>query len=388
MKKWLVILLSFIAVAAFGQATKLDAVKLVKNGPAGYYYRANSGGTANEWASPATAREDLNYWTLNSGNVFYSGNVGVGINPAYKLHVNGKVVIGPNFQLVSDGGEAGEFATVGDFNFYTNVPVAILPSGTAKITIKKANGFVGIGTDSPSDKLTVNAGGIRATGASAGTITSDALAGTANRLVWTTATGVLGFADASVTSSSTQVNITAQGTRNMRIGAGGNTILATGTDRNLEVRDDGSIQLHGGLTADPSSPNVAAIWWNTTSTRAKYRKDGSTTVTFANLEEDIVGLADAIGTTTHTPGGTTRLVRYDAVSNAVTATLGAGMDEGQTYTFPCTRNATNAVTFSAASGYNFRESGNSTLFTTSLTAVAHTTYQAKRFGTVIYIGKI
>ena len=83
----------------------------------------------------------------------------------------------------------------------------------------------------------------------------------------------------------------------------------------------------------------------------------------------------------------TRLVRYDANTNAVTVTLGAGLDEGLEYTFPVTRNTVNAVTFTAASGHSFRESGNTTLFTTSATAAMFQTYWARRFGATIYIGK-
>lgn len=610
MKRLLVaILLLFSGLAAFSQATQVDAVKLVKNGPAGYYYRANAGGTANEWASPATARADLNYWTESGGNVsrgsgnveiaagnlifpsaamqYVRNNLGVdviGITPGYS---NTQVVF-PRGAAVYTAGTTSRALTISaiagyvtstdifsvssstgtnwlsysvdkGFNTGSLTPIKFSPQGYETMIISanaSGSGYIGIGT-SPTDNkveifttstanntagLSVSATGAQsaygygglfsktgagliniglqasasggtynwsarfpqtvvvgslanlpagilsvsqdggslngysqganvlslmnannganaavsfgyyvgfeqianmqavrrgfggngagvgslkiyaqnynvspfffqmwAAGASlglpentppseafhmygnfraSGTLISDALIGTANRLPYATSTGALGFADASITTSSTQVDIAAQGTRNMRIGAGGNTILATGTDRNLEVRDDGSIQLHGGLTADPSSPNVAAFWWNSTSTRAKYRKDGSTNRTIANLEDDILGLADAIVASTHTPGGTTRLVRYDGNANAVTATLGVDLEEYQKYTFPCTRNATNAVTFSAASGYSFRESGNPTLFTTSLTAAAHTTYVAQRVGTVIYIGKL
>lgn len=277
-------------------------------------------------------------------------------------------------------------------------------AGTKIWVTNAGSGRFGIG-NSPTVRLDVAAGGVRFRDfTTAGNIISNdasgnlssiapssllfsSLAGTGTRMVTASATGGLSFVDLSASTSSTLITLAAQGTRNLRLGAGGSTTtVATGADRNLTVRDDGSISLYTGLTADPSTPFPASIYYRSDLGRFMLR-NGVSTATAAQVETDIVGTANAIIATTHTPGGSERFVRYDANANAQTVTLGGSLDEGFEYNFVCTRNGTNAIAFAAESGYSFIVEGVASLFVSSYTAAAYEHIEAHRRGTVIYIDK-
>ncbi|MFA5886351.1 MAG: hypothetical protein WC863_01070 [Patescibacteria group bacterium] len=82
-----------------------------------------------------------------------SGNVGIGINPSHKLDVNGTINIARGSNLFFGSGDAGlssNFGTTGYLAFNTWGPA----SYTEKMRIDGA-GNVGIGTTTPSKKLTI-----------------------------------------------------------------------------------------------------------------------------------------------------------------------------------------------------------------------------------------
>ncbi|CAM1374083.1 hypothetical protein [Tenacibaculum xiamenense] len=110
-----------------------------------------------EFASGSGAREgyigndnnNMQYVAEQGAHLFQGGNVGVGVAPSFKLHVNGRTKL--------DGSDAGTWIEAGatdwflgrsgsDLRFYNNGD---------RLTMKP-NGNVGIGVASPSSKLDVN----------------------------------------------------------------------------------------------------------------------------------------------------------------------------------------------------------------------------------------
>lgn len=281
-------------------------------------------------------------------------------------------------------------------------------AGTKIWVTNAGSGRFGIG-NSPSARLDVAAGGIRfrdftipgnvlSISNASGDLSSVApsslafsqLTGTGTRMVTTTPTGSLSFADLSVSTSSSLVNLTAQSTRNLRMGSGGATLtLATGTDRSLTIRDDGSVSLHTGLTSDPASSFAASIWYradaDANAGRFRLRK-ASTTATISEVETDVVGTAPTAYSANFTLGADGAfIVIADANTSTVTVTLDATMREGIDYIVSCRRNATNAITFDAATGYNLDASGQSALNDDPFTASAHAVYYVRRVGTNIIV---
>jgi hypothetical protein len=106
-------------------------------------------------------------------------------------------------------------------------------------------------------------------------------------------------------------------------------------------------------TSDPTA-NDYTIWANSTTARFKYQGD-DTPKTFANLEDDVVGLYD-LATTNITLGANLKQ-EVDANGGAITVTVGSAMREGIVYKFRCRRNGTNTVTLSAESGFNIAVDG-------------------------------
>jgi hypothetical protein len=101
---------------------------------------------------------DLLFWTGSSGTmaekmrIDSAGNVGIGVeNPATALHLSGAVGATSIIKMsVSDGTawELGERATAGHFTFREL-------DGNKDVLTMKSTGYVGIGTDSPSEIFVV-----------------------------------------------------------------------------------------------------------------------------------------------------------------------------------------------------------------------------------------
>lgn len=101
------------------------------------------------------------HWDINGSNIYNtnSGNVGIGTNsPAYKLTIN---AANPRLQFLNSGTGVGFLATNGtDLRLATNSENAtgslvFNTQGADRIVITKS-GLVGIGTSTPTQKLTLN----------------------------------------------------------------------------------------------------------------------------------------------------------------------------------------------------------------------------------------
>lgn len=141
------------------------------------------------------------------------------------------------------------------------------------------------------------------------------------------------------------------------------------------------------LSSDPASPSNNTLWLGNSGARFKHRTSGVTR-TFANVEDDLTGSYDAITATTYTVSGNVRTVRLDASSNAITVTIGSGLQEGRDYVIACRNNSTNIVTLSAESTYTFQLSGTGGTATSILSgngSANNRVYLMRRFGTTIFV---
>jgi hypothetical protein len=189
-----------------------------------------------------------------------------------------------------------------------------------------------------------------------------------------------------MSATSTQVTAEAQNSHNLRIGGVTQTILSTGSDKNVTVHTDGWMSLHSGLSAHPSTtPSIAAKWYLN---GEFYCQNASGRRQFATVEDDIVGTYNILATN-HTASGSEFTVTLDANSGAITETLGTGMVEGKWYTFDCRRNATNNITFQTANSCVIKLSGSSSWTQTTVIADPHYVYAAKRIaGTLIIMYRL
>jgi hypothetical protein len=143
-----------------------------------------------------------------------------------------------------------------------------------------------------------------------------------------------------------------------------------------------------GLTADPVSPPVGSIWNRSDLGRLFLTDETSTTNTVMTLEKDIQGTAISVVATTHTTGGYDLYTTYNANSNSITATMGASMYDGRTYTIRANNNGTNSVTLNADTGNGIAfvldgTSGTVTTYTMSTAEII----RATRYGNTIILDK-
>jgi len=128
---------------------KTTSLQITNGAANGNILTSDANGNAN-WAAPLAVP---NFWTANGNNIYNNnaGNVGIGLNPAYKLHIgssnNGLRIEGP--ATFGSGGTALNIGGAGDIIVDANGIVG------GRFVVKE-NGYTGIGKPLPTSTLDVN----------------------------------------------------------------------------------------------------------------------------------------------------------------------------------------------------------------------------------------
>lgn len=299
----------------------------------GFYVRDKENGIYGDWRNLAP-------WVEETGKVYrVTGNIGIGTNlPAYKLDISSTTTIPIN----AETNAAGAYIRLKDSNangWYfgsTGGKFAIINTDNSEKVTLFQNGNFSIGSVSDNgERLQV-----------AGNILINNTIKTTNSLLTLNANG----ATTSLASNGT-LAIPYQ------------TVAPTGVT-------DGRIW----------SYQLAA-----SNIKLQYGKTSATIRTVANVEEDVRGDYVIHSTGAYTITGTVRTIDLDANTTAITVTCGNGMEDGQIYSVRCRRNASNTITFNAASGLNFGLSGISTLLPTTFNANAYEVLWFRKHGTQIHV---
>jgi hypothetical protein len=171
-----------------------------------------------------------------------------------------------------------------------------------------------------------------------------------------------------------------------------NTMRIKANSYGITINNTGYIQLDDTPTGPPSTPPAGSIFYSSNSQALFFQEDAGAANTVKILTDKPVN-ALLLLTSNTTPGGENYNIRCDANAGAFTITLGASLVEGKPYLVRCTRNSTNAITFSAASGYTLGIDTDTALNPTTLVSGAGGSgiaapakiYLIQRIGTVINI---
>jgi len=160
--------------------TKTNDIQITDGANNGYVLQSDGNGNGS-WVDPSTLTT-TNYWTSSGGNIYNNTGTNVGIgtsNPSATLDVNGienvqgNIQINHNQLLLGEGNDSNHgLGYFGDFNNttwdgvnvdgpvlygYSGGALGINQNGNQNIALSWLyNGYVGIGTSSPSQKLEVN----------------------------------------------------------------------------------------------------------------------------------------------------------------------------------------------------------------------------------------
>ena len=359
-----------------------------------------------------------------AGNSFFTGgNVGIGTtNPSYGLHYrsaakglrmsifsdfpSGGETTSPNFMGIDFQGIGGYlFGSIcgvdraqngnqGGLAFFAD-PDIITPSQSLRMFIDGATGNVGIGTGvTPSTKLDV-VGNFKLT-TRTGTATTIAGWGSDN-ISRDLAIGA-GLSISGGTLSSTIASTAfVQGGNSFGAAAvlgtnDANTMRIKANTYGLTLNNTGYITLDDTPSGPPSTPPIGSIFYASNSNSFFAQTDAGAAGTEKILTEKTPNALLLISANA-TPGGTNYNIRCDANGGAFTVTLGANLKEGKPYLVRCTRNSTNPITFTAASGYTLGIDTDTALTPTTLVSGAGGSgiaapariYLIQRIGTIINI---
>jgi hypothetical protein len=184
-----------------------------------------------------------------------------------------------------------------------------------------------------------------------------------------------------------QITGTARISSALKLGTNVASIQTGNGNASLYLWDRGTLQVPTTYTSDPSTAANGELWQNLSGgeQNLKYRaNDVNSRV--ALVERDLIGTEVLVSFSTYAITGAST-IRFDALSNNITSTVGAGMDERFDYVVRCTRNDVNSITLTADSGYFFAIDGLAALTPTNYICLPFEIFTMRRRGSVIYINQ-
>ncbi|MBI3194504.1 MAG: tail fiber domain-containing protein [Ignavibacteriae bacterium] len=251
-----------------------------------------------------SAAYSLGPWTTNGNDLYYSfGNVAIGTTtPGSKLDIRGNVRIGDGSTaeqdiLFSSANGNWEVGTNNSGNGTSSNQFYIFDGSNSSyiITAQKGTGNVGIGTNSPSSKLTVN-GSLSSTSLSTGAITASSLSVSSFSPSTMSATSWMLSPTYYVSNSSTALIRTGntgtyQGAANFNFGAGG-MIMEQGVSEGSGIYCDGDYM----AIWTPGDAGLLKVY-DEDGMVLRWQLDGSgnaSTVSDARLKENVSQLSGAL----------------------------------------------------------------------------------------------
>jgi len=326
--------------------------------------------------------------TAPTNGLLIEGRLGIGnTSPVLPLHVQGEArITGSNGTPTSIMGRDAD----GDISALTLGAGVAITAGVLSAT----NIYTADGTTSAARTVTIGANRLtfltsNTSGTYPGLVSQTYNDGTTNNNYFTgrdhTSTDrfYISAEYPDVVTRSVNGDMVVRGATGVRLIAG------SPSTKTVKWTSEGTFQLP---SATPASPAGGELWYSSGS-KLTYRESASTR-TVASIEGDITGSALQLITSANTPGASSNLTyRFDANAGAFTVTLDNTLQEGRWYTFRCTRNATNVVTFNAGAGYSLAIDGDSALTPTTLTSggagtgmsAPYKIYSVRRMDTIIYI---
>ncbi len=216
--------------------TKTTNFQLTNGASNGYLLQSDASGNASWVAAVSSAS-----WTVSGSNQYnaLSGNLGVGIaSPTTKLHVVGNSTL------------AGQVNFNNSWNIQTGADLYLEKSGTRFLTVYGTGGNVGIGTNTPTEKLEV-AGALMLSSSSAN---SDFLFNTATRsTIYPNGTNTPADLGLQVRSKGTgALLLNGDNAGNVEIAAGGGSVGIGTTAPNSKMHINGSVS-YSVMTINTSS---------------------------------------------------------------------------------------------------------------------------------------
>lgn len=263
-----------------------------------------------------------------------------------------------------------------------------------RMSIVGSTGHVGIGTNSPGQRLhVVGTARITNRGGAAQTITGWDVNSDLTNVSLGNGLNITG----GILSVTNALTAFLQGGNSFAAPAvlgtnDANTMRVKASSYGLTLNPSGYITLDDTPSGPPSTPPIGSIFFASNSNALFVQADAGAAGTERILTEKTPNALLLISANA-TPGGANYNIRCDANGGAFTVTLGASLQEGKPYLVRCTRNSTNAITFTAASGYTLGIDTDTALTPTTLVSGAGGSgiaapariYIIQRIGTVINI---
>jgi hypothetical protein len=395
MRALLIYVFLVIGLCLSAQSTLLNPANLLKGGVAGQVLVTQTGG-APSWVDQSMLATGVNYWSLSGVDVVRYSKVGIGVNPTTALDVAGIINAG------AGGATSGNVLIKARYDAWP----------AQALVTQQSSGAIGLAaymyqSGSSQWRSSFDYGAISKCALLVGydgfslwaaptenTAAGQVLTTQPSTVYQVSNLGVMLLSGRAVIGSTAdngtdrlQITGTARISSTLKLGGTVATIQTGNAGASLYLWDRGTLQVPTTYTADPSTAGNGELWQNLSGgeQNMKYRaNDVNNRV--ALVERDLIGTEVLVSSSTYAIAGAST-IRFDALSNNVTSTVGAGMDERYTYVVRCTRNNVNTITLTADSGYFFAIDGLAALTPINYICQQYEIFSMRRRASVIYINQ-